>query len=107
MGALQFYFYPQPATGRFEDWLTSLDRGRPNYAGLAPDPAARLQAQWPALQKSLKDWGKLKGFRFVRQDDGGANVFLVTYDRRHVVWTAAGPNADGLFTALTYDARAG
>jgi hypothetical protein len=106
-GTASWYFYPQPATRQFEDWLKSIERGRPNYADLAPDPASKLQAQWPALQKSLKDWGKLNGFRFLRQDDGGAYVFLATYDHHEVVWTASLSNADGKFAALTYDEKAG
>jgi hypothetical protein len=97
------YFYPQPATRQFEDLLKSMKRGRPNYAALAPDFASRLQARWPALQKSLKDWGRLKGLRFVGQEDAGSYVYLATYEHRHVVWTVGPPNADGKLTALTYD----
>jgi hypothetical protein len=100
VGAL--FFYPQPVSKQFADWLKSMERGRPNYADLTPDLASKLQAQWPALQKSLKDWGRLKGFRFVRREDNGAYVYLATYEHRLVVWTAL-PNADGKFTALTYD----
>lgn len=106
-GAFFRLFYPQPATRRFEDLLKSMERGRPNYADLTPDVASRLQAQWPALQTSLKDWGRLKGIRFVRQEDVGSYVYLATYDHRQVVWTASPPNADGKFGALTYDEKAG
>jgi hypothetical protein len=84
-----------------------MERGRPSYADLAPDVASRLQAQWPALQTSLKNWGPRKGFRFLRQEEGGADVYLVIYDHRQVVWTASPPGADGKFTALTYDEKAG
>lgn len=100
-------FYPQPATSRLQDLLTSMGRGHPNYADLAPDAASRLQAQWPALQKSLKDWGRWKGFRFVRQGDGGSYVYQASYEHRQVVWTAFSPNADGKLTALRYDEKAG
>jgi hypothetical protein len=101
------YFYPQPATKKFEDWLKSMERDRPDYADLAPDLASKLQVQWPVLQKLLNDWGRLKGFRFVRQENDGVYVYLATYEHRQVVWTASPPNADGKFTALTYDEKAG
>jgi hypothetical protein len=100
-------FYPQPATKPFEDLLKSMERGEPNYADLTPDFTSKLEARWPALQKSLKDWGRLKGFRFVRQEDDGSYVYLATYEHHQVVWTALPPNADGKFTALTYDEKAG
>jgi hypothetical protein len=106
-GSALLFIYPQPATNQLENWLKSMEQGRPNYADLAPDLASKLQARWPALQTSLKDWGPLKGFRFVRQEDDGAYVFLATYEHRQVVWTASLPNADGKFTALTYDEKAG
>lgn len=101
------FIYPQPATDRLDDWLKSIERGQPNYADLALDLAFKLQARWPALQASLKDWGPLKGFRFLRREDDGAYVFLATYDHRQVVWTAIPSNADGKFTALAYDEKAG
>jgi hypothetical protein len=106
-GIVARLFYPQPATKQFEDLLKSMEQGRPNYADLTPDFISKLQAQWPALQKSLKDWGRLKGFRFMRQEDDGSYVYLATYEHRQVVWTVAPPNADGKFTALTYNEKAG
>lgn len=101
------YYFPQPATRQLADWLKSIEEGRPNYADLTPDTATRLLAHWPALQTSLKDWGQRKGLHLLRQDDDGAYVFLVTYEHRQVVWKASPPNADGKFTALTYDEKAG
>jgi hypothetical protein len=101
------YFYPQPASRQFEDWLKSMEEGRPNYEDLTTDSASKLQAQWPALQTSLKDWGRLKGFRFLRQEDDGAYVYLAAYEHRQVVWTASPPNADGKFATLTYSVKAG
>jgi hypothetical protein len=100
------YFYPQPATRQFEDWLKSIEEGLPNYADLTPDTASRLQVRWPALQTSLKDWGQRKGFHLLRQDDE-TYVFLVTYEHRQVIWKTSPPNAEGKFTALTYDEKAG
>jgi hypothetical protein len=100
-------YTPQPASMQFNAFLRSLERGRPDYSGLALDSAAVVRAQWPALQKSLKDWGRLKGFRFVRQEGNGSYFYLATYEHRQVIWTAVSPNADGKFTALTYDEKAG
>jgi len=106
-GIHYLYFFPQPATKPFEDWLKSTDQGRPQYAGFAPNLASKLQAQWPALQTALKAWGPLKGYRFVRQHDDGAYVYLAAYEHRRVVWTISPPNADGKLTAMTYDETAG
>jgi hypothetical protein len=100
-------FYPQPATRQFEDLLKSIEEDRPNYGALTPDSASKLQAQWPALQTSLKDWGRRKGLRFLRREEDGSYVYLATYEHRQVVWTVLPPKADGKFTALTYDEKAG
>ena len=106
-GIIFRYFSPEPATRQLETLLKSLGQGRPNYSDLTADAASRLQARWPALQKSLKDWGQLRGLRFVRQGDDGADVFVAVHEHRQVVWTTSPPNAAGKFTDVRYDERVG
>ncbi len=103
--ALVGWYTPEPVSMRFNAFLKSLERGRPDYSDLAPDSAAAMRAQWPTLQKTVKDWGKLKVFYFVRQDDDGSYAFHATYEHREVVWTVLPPNADGKFGAVTYNLR--
>jgi hypothetical protein len=100
-------YSPQPATMQFDAFLTSLEGGRPNYADLAADAASRLQAQWPALQKSLKDWGRLKALHFARQEEDGSYVYQATYENRQVLWSVLPQDADGKFAAVTYNEKAG
>lgn len=100
-------YTPQPASMRFNAFLRSLERGRPDYSQLAPDSAAAVRAQWPTLQKTVKDWGRLKMFYFVRQEDDGSYAYRATYEHRQVVWTVFPPNADGKFGAVTYNEKAG
>ena len=107
-GAVAFRRYtPQPASMRFNAFVTSLERGRPDYNTLAPESAAAVRAQWPTLQKTAKDWGGLKMFYFVRQEDDGAYVYQATYEYRQVVWTVFLPTADGKFGAVSYIEKAG
>lgn len=96
------YFFPQPATKQFEDFLNSMQRGRPNYADLTPDLSATVQAQWPALQKSLKDWGGLESVYFLRQADDGSYIYLVSFGRRRVVWEVAPLDGGGKLVGLKY-----
>jgi hypothetical protein len=105
--ALVRWFTPQPVSMRFNAFLRSLERGRPDYSDLAPDSAAAVRAQWPTLQKTVKDWGRLKVFYFLRQDEDGSYAYRATYEHRQVVWTVGPPNADGKFGAVTYDEKAG
>jgi hypothetical protein len=100
-------FYPQPASRQLDDLLASMERGRPNYVDVAPDLASRLRAEWPALQTSLKAWGRRTGLRFAGQDHDGSYVYLATYEHHLVVWTTFPPNADGKLTGLTYDEKVG
>ncbi len=95
-------FYPQPATRRFEDLLKSIERGRPNYADLAPGFASTLQAQLPALQPTLKDWGGPRSISFLRQGDDGSYVYRVGYKNRRVVWELAPLDDSGKVTGLKY-----
>jgi hypothetical protein len=106
--AVAFRVYtPQPASMLFHAFLTSLERGRPDYRNLAPDSAAAVRAQSPTLQKTAKDWGRLKVFYFLRQDDDGSFAYQATYEHRQVVWTVFPPDADGKLGAATYDEKAG
>ena len=100
-------YTPQPVSMRFHAFLSSLERGRPDYSDLAPDSAAALRAQWPTLQKTAKGWGRLKMLSFVRQEDDGSYAYRATYDHRQVVWTVFPPDGDGKFGAVTYSERAG
>ena len=100
-------YTPQPASMRFNAFLRSLERGRPDYSDLAPDSAAAVRAQWPMLQKAVKDWGRLKVFYFLRQEDNGSYAYQATYEHRQVVWTASLSKAGVKFTALRYDEKAG
>ena len=96
------YFYPQPETKTFKDLLKSLQEGRPNYAGLAPELASTLQAQWPTLQKALKDWGDLESVYFVRREDDGSYTYRVDFTHRRVIWKLAPLGAKSEIAGLTY-----
>jgi hypothetical protein len=100
-------YSPQPATMQFDAFLKSLDGGQPNYADFTADAASELQAQWLALQKALKDWGRLKALYFARQEEDGSYVYQATYENRQVLWTVLPQDADGKFAAVTYREKAG
>jgi hypothetical protein len=96
------FFYPEPATKQFEDFLKSLEQGRPNYADLAPDLASKFQGQWPTLQKQLKDWGGLETLYFVHQAEDGSYIYIVGFKKRRVVWQVAPPDGVGKLTGLNF-----
>jgi hypothetical protein len=107
-GGVAFRPYtPQPVSMRFHTFLSSLERGRPDYTELAPDSAATLRAQWPTLENTVKGWGRLKMLSFARQEDDGSYAYRATYEHRQVLWSVFPPNADGKFGAVTHNEKAG
>lgn len=96
------FFLPQPATQQFEDLLNSMQRGRPDYAALTPDFAAKVQAQWPTLDQTLKDWGKRAYVLFLRQEDDGSYTYEVGFGQRKVIWSLAPLDPAGKIAALSY-----
>ena len=103
--ALRF-FYPEPATDQFEDFLKSAEQGWPKYGDLTPDAAVAFRGpRWRALEAAQRDWGRRKAILFERQADDGSYVYIVTYEHRQVVWYVSPPDDKGKFTGLTYAER--
>jgi hypothetical protein len=100
--ALRF-FYPQPVTKQFEDLLTSLKRGRPNYADLTSESAATLQAQWPDLHKTFETWRGSPYIYFLRRGDDGSYTYLVAYKRDRLIWRIGALDEAGKITGVRYD----
>jgi hypothetical protein len=96
-------FRPQPVTDQFEGLMYSILRGQPYYDNLAPDFAARLRTQWPALQKSVKDWGALRSFYFLRRKDDGSYRYAASFQHGQVLWEVAPLDESNHMTGLTYD----
>jgi hypothetical protein len=96
------YFYPQPETRKFADFLDSMAVGRPNYSYLTPELASTVQAQWPTLQKAFKDWGHLNVVFFLRQTDDGIYDYVVGFTHRKVVWEVAPLDENGRLTDFNY-----
>jgi hypothetical protein len=96
------YFYPQPASRQLVELLKSMERGKPNYADLTPELAATVQAQWPALQMSLKGWGGLESIYFLRHGDDGSYVYVVSFKHRQVVCEVTAADANSKLTGLKF-----
>jgi hypothetical protein len=98
------FLYPQPVTNQFQKLLNSMQQGWPDYADLTPDAAAEAQAQWPALQMALKDWGVLRSFYFLRQADDGSYLYAASFRNAEVIWKVAPLDGSGKMTGFQYDA---
>jgi hypothetical protein len=96
------YFYPQPESRVFRNFLDSISTNRPNYSNLAPAFASTVQAQWPELQKSVKDWGRLNALVFLRQEDDRSYDYVAVFAHRKVVWEVAPLDDKGRLTDLNY-----
>jgi hypothetical protein len=96
------FYYPQPLTKQFDEFLKSMEWGRPSYADLKPGFAAVVQAQWPELQKSFKNWHGTHSIYFVRQEDDGSYTYFVDYSHHRVVWEVAPLDGTGKITGLKF-----
>jgi hypothetical protein len=102
-------YYAPPVTPRFNALLRSIQRGRPDYDDLAPELAASLRSEWPALQQKFKEWGKLRwewgrleSTFFVREEDDGSYTYAVSFGRHRVGWNVLVSPDTGKIAAMTY-----
>ena len=97
------FYYPEPTTRQFDEFLKSMESDHPYYGRLAPDFAPALQAQWPTLRQDFKRWRGRHSIVFLRQGDDGSYVYKVVYGDHAVFWTVAPLDAAGRITGLTYE----
>lgn len=96
------FYYPEPVTKQFDEFLKSMERGSPAYDRLSTGYAAILQAQWPALKRAFRKWYGSHAVVFTRHEDDGSYTYKVYYRYHVVFWTVTPPDEDGRLTGLTY-----
>jgi beta-lactamase regulating signal transducer with metallopeptidase domain len=76
-------------------YILSLEMGRPSYDEMTPSLADDTRHQLPTIEEFVEKAGALKSISFLSVDDGGFDVYRVTFQNSCSVWEIAPLTADG------------
>lgn len=94
---------PSPGTeAALRHQIESMEAGERDYAPLMPALAAIGRAQWPVTKQTITGLGALKSLTFKNVGPGGADIYIVAFERGQVEWRISPLTADGKISAMGF-----
>lgn len=77
------------------DYVESLEKGTPDYDGMAPALATEDRQQSSQMLQFIKAMGTLESITYEHGTEDGGDVYLVTFEHGQAEWTVGPLTADG------------